>query len=296
MATHGNLAAAASEVHLTPSALSHALKALETDLSVRLFDRVANRLVLNQAGEHLLSQIREPLEALERAAHSVKALNTWGLTKLRIGAASSICERLLPRVFKELRREFPKLALHLESGEMPELLRMLRTSQIDLAIGHEPEGAPDLEKRRIFEDELLFVFSPLQISAKASSNTLQEISRYPLLMSQRDTRTASLVEDYFNAHQIKLEPTLPIASLAAIKEMVKLKLGVAVLAPWIVEHEIGRGVLLTSRLGSKPLRRQWAVVHLSRKRLNLQEEKFCKLCRTQAMGMRLDHGDLPSKK
>ena len=74
MARHGGLTRAAKELHLTPSALSHSLRSLEDEGGCRLFERVANRLVLNQAGEYLLAGIEGPLEALERTATSVREL------------------------------------------------------------------------------------------------------------------------------------------------------------------------------------------------------------------------------
>src|ERR1041384_8417277 len=84
VAESGSLVAAAGKVHLTPSAISHSLKSLETDLGCRLFERVGKRMVLNQAGEQLLSQIQGPLSALDSAAEGIKRLGKWGHTRLRI--------------------------------------------------------------------------------------------------------------------------------------------------------------------------------------------------------------------
>ena len=89
VAETGGLVTAGRKLHLTPSALSHSLKALETDLGCRLFERVGKRMVLNQAGEQLLAQVRGPLAALESAANGIKRLAKWGQTRLRIGASAS---------------------------------------------------------------------------------------------------------------------------------------------------------------------------------------------------------------
>src|SRR5689334_7430282 len=106
---YGALPAASREVHLTASALSQGLKALETQLGVRLFVCVGGKLILNQAGEQLLTQIREPLAALEKAAASIQALAKWGQGRLRVGAPGTICQHLIPGVVRELHRAFPKL-------------------------------------------------------------------------------------------------------------------------------------------------------------------------------------------
>ena len=59
------------------------------------------------------------------------------------------------------------------------------------------------------------------------------------------------------------------------------------------DKELARGSLCTSPLGSKPLRRQWAVLSLAGRRWNLAEETFFRLCHTVTAGYRMDRKDLP---
>jgi DNA-binding transcriptional LysR family regulator len=86
---------------------------------------------------------------------------------------------------------------------------------------------------------------------------------------------------------------MEVGSVTAIKEMVLLNLGVAVLAPWVVEKELARGILQMRPIGSRPLRRRWVITHLATKRLNLAETRFCRLCRNQATALRKDRRELP---
>ena len=89
---------------------------------------------------------------------------------------------------------------------------------------------------------------------------------------------------------------MEVDSIGAIIELLKLDLGVSILAPWTVEHELIRKTLKMRPLGAKPLRRQWSAVSLATRRMTLAEENFCRLCRNQTAGMRLDRGDVPSVK
>src|SRR3989442_10527945 len=141
VARSGSLASAAGQLHLTPSAISHGLKGLETDLGCRLFDRVGKRLVLNQAGEQLLAQVAAPLAALDTAQESLKHLGKWGQTRLRIGAAASTCQYLVPAVIRELKKSFPRVTLQLESGDTPEIVAHIQQNQVDLALGVVPQPA-----------------------------------------------------------------------------------------------------------------------------------------------------------
>jgi len=71
---------------------------------------------------------------------------------------------------------------------------------------------------------------------------------------------------------------------------------VSVLAPWTVDKELARGSLGMRPLAAKPITRNWAMIHLSARRLNLPEETFSKLCRQHAAGMRLDRRDVGMQK
>src|SRR6266478_5738250 len=290
----GSLVAASQVLHLTPSALSHGLKSLEAQLGCRLFERTGKKLVLNQAGEQLLAQIQAPLAALDAAQESLKRLGKWGQTRLRIGAAASACQHIVPGIIRDLRKACPTVQLQVESGDTPQMVSLLHQNRIDLALGVAPESDGDLEIRPIFKDELLFTFAPSHGWATAPSIPREELRTQPLILYQRTSLTAQLVDQYFRELDMVPSTIMEIANIEAIKELVKLNLGVAVLAPWTVEKELMRGSLRMRPLGVKALRRQWAIITLAGRRWNLAEETFCRLCRTVVAGFRMDRKDLPA--
>ena len=105
-----------------------------------------------------------------------------------------------------------------------------------------------------------------------------------------------MIDTYFRQLDLVPSTIMEIASIGAIKELVKLNLGVAVLVPWIADKELARGTLCMRPLGAKPLRRQWVVASLAGRRLTLAEETFCRLCRNVAAGLRMDRRDVPTLK
>jgi len=293
VARQGSLVAASRILHLTPSALSHGLKALEAQLGCRLFERVGKKLLLNQAGEQLLAQSQSPLAALDAAEESLKRLGKWGQTRLRIGASSSACQHIVPGVIRDLKKACPSVQLLVESGDTPQMITMLHQNRIDIALGVAPENDPALEIRPIFKDELLFAFAASHRWAAATALSREELRTQPLILYQRSSLTAQWVDQYFRDLDIVPSTIMEIANVEAIKELVKLNLGVAVLAPWTVEKELVRGTLCMRPLGPKPLRRQWAILALTGRRWNLAEETLCRLCRALAASLRMDRRDLP---
>ena len=294
VAENGSLVAAADKVHLTPSAISHSLKSLETELGCRLFERVGKKMALNHAGEQLLAQVLGPLDALDSAGEAVKRLGKWGQSRLRIGASQTVCEHLLPQVFRELKTNNPSLELHVLAADTPKLVELLQQNKVDLALGITPSNPVGLAIRPIFRDELMFAFSPAHPWSDGRPVAHEEIRKQPFMLYSRSSLTAHLLDDYFHRLQITLNTTMELASVAAIVKLVTLNLGVSILAPWTLDQELTQGSLRMRPLGPKPLHRRWSVITLASRRMTLTEETFCRLCRNYATGMRLDRGDLPA--
>src|SRR2546425_1650653 len=108
LARTGSFTQTARELHLTQSAISHAIKALETDVGCRLFDRLGKKVVLTQAGEALLHHAEKILQEMATARAALEQLGKWGAGRLRLGASRTACQYLLPAVLREFKESFPK--------------------------------------------------------------------------------------------------------------------------------------------------------------------------------------------
>lgn len=290
------MAAAARQLHLTASALSHSLKALETELGFRLFDRAGKGMRLNSAGELFLARIEPLLKGLDAAPDELRRLTKGRFLRLRLGAAASVCQHILPGVIRDLQRAFPRLELRIESADTPALAEMLRTGAIDLGVGLSPESASGLKVHPVFRDELMFTFGPLHPWAGNPPLAAEELQAQAFILYQRQSFTARLVEAQLRDLGVTSPTVMEIGSMEAIKEFVRLGLGVAVLPPWVAERELRRGLLMMRPLGRKPLRREWAVFHRADHALAPVEGRFIRLCRAHAAGMRLDRSDLAARR
>src|SRR5207253_9701215 len=90
--------------------------------------------------------------------------------------------------------------------------------------------------------------------------------------------TFRLTGEFFRREQIALNTVIELGSMEATKELVKLGLGVSILAPWIARKEIEEGSLVALPLGRRKLERRWGIIHWRGKRLSLAEETFMGLC------------------
>jgi DNA-binding transcriptional LysR family regulator len=278
LARTGSFTQTARELHLTQSGISHSMKALESEAGCRLLDRLGKRVALTQAGEQLLQHAEKILMEMEAARESLGALGKWGRGRLRLGASTTACQHIIPPVLREFKESFPEHAISLEPGDTPELVGALLKQRVDLALSMEAEGEPQLEFHPLFTDELNFIVSAMHPWARAGRVERVEIPRQSYILYSKRSITFRLIENYFRREEMVLNTVLEVGSMEATKELVKLGLGVSILAPWVARKEIEDGSLVALPLGRKKLQRRWGILHWRGKRLNLAEETFIGLC------------------
>lgn len=116
----GSAKAAASELSLSPPALSRRIKALEDFMGKPVFDRRAQAMVLNSDGQALLTAIEPALDAMAEAIDELSGQN--GEYRLRLGVLPLFgSQRLIPRL-PELRKLFPKLHIDVDTSAHAENL------------------------------------------------------------------------------------------------------------------------------------------------------------------------------
>ncbi|HEX8311989.1 MAG TPA: LysR family transcriptional regulator [Chthoniobacteraceae bacterium] len=272
----------ARELNLSQSAISHSMKTLEQDIGCRLLDRMGRTVVLTQAGEQLLVRVERILEEMDAARTELGRLGRWGTTRVRIGASTTACQYVLPAVLREFKESFPQCEISIRPGDTPEAIEALRTHQIDLAVNLEPVGEASLEFRPLFQDELAFILSPLHPWVRAGKVTREEIARQNYILYGKRSYTFQMIEEYFRKEEITLRASLELGNMEAIKELVKLGLGVSILAPWTATKELKEQSLHALPLGRRKLRRRWGVIHWRGRRLSLAEETFIGLCESVA--------------
>lgn len=282
LARTGSFTQTARKMSLTQSAVSHSMKALEVNVGCRLLDRVGKKVMLTPAGEHLLNHAEVVLREMQMARDGLEQLGKSKRERLRVGATPSICATLLPRVLREFKEKFPNSLIQLEPGDGRELVLALLQQRIDLAITLQPGIDPRLEMLPLFGDELVFVVSPQHDWARMGVVSRGEIAQQNLMVNRRSSQTYRLIDQYFRKEGVVLDAVVELGSIEAIKELVKLNLGVSVLPPWLVAMEVENGTLQVLSLGRRKLRREWVVQHWLGRPLAKSEEAFVNISRSVA--------------
>ena len=134
IADSGGFARAATRLNLTQSAASRQINALESELGVRLFDRIGRSIKLTSEGEDLLARSRHLLSEAESLGERARALKSGQAGVLRVGAAPQIMENLLADFLQRYRKRHPGIEIHLVEDQGGRLPARLEAGDMHVAI------------------------------------------------------------------------------------------------------------------------------------------------------------------
>lgn len=154
-ARHLSLTKAAAELHVTPAAISHQVKALEQWLGVPLFRRLNRAILLTDAGQSCLRGLREGFERLGEAVETVRVHAATG--PLTVSVAPSFASKWLVPRLDGFRRAHPHIDVRIDASTA---LADFARDDIDVAIRYGRGQYPGLRVERLLTEEVFPVCSP----------------------------------------------------------------------------------------------------------------------------------------
>lgn len=254
----GSLTKAGERIHLTQSALSHQLRDIESRLGTALFLRIGKRLVLTPAGERLLAASREVLQQLQRTEDEIRELGRDRAGILRLTIECHTCYHWLAPLLVRYRRRFSQVEVRIDVEGRRDPIAPLLAGKLDLAVVSSPVRDKRLAHRVVFEDELAVVTAPEHRFAKLRFVRPADFEGETLLVYPPRAESTVLNQVLLPAGVAPRSEEVPLTE--AITDMVRLGLGVTVLARWAVRPLVDRGLLVTRPLTARGLRRQWRAV------------------------------------
>jgi DNA-binding transcriptional LysR family regulator len=246
-ARHQSFSRAAAEHHVTQSAMSQQMRALERELRVSLFARRGRRLELTPAGRLLQGEAAEVLARLERASGELARFQDVPTGTLRIGTMDIASIYYLPETFRRFRDRFPGIEVFVEVNATRPLAEGVLTGRLDLAVASLPYDHPQLQSVPLFRDVLIPVARAGHPLAGKRSVRPEDLAREPLICYHRDSITRGLIDRIYEGWGVTPTVAMEIDSPAAIARLVGAGLGVSIVPERSVEHDLQGGNLAPLR-------------------------------------------------
>ena len=223
---------AAEACHVSQPTLSVAVKKLEEELELKLFERNANEVTVTALGEEI---VRQAQGVLEQAAH-IKEIARRGKDPLagalKLGVIYTIGPYLLPDLVRQTIARTPQMPLMLQENFTVKLLEMLRTGEIDCAILAEPFPDAGLAIAPLYDEPFLAAVPVAHALAAGNFITAEQLKNETMLL----LGTGHCFRDHvlevcpefarFSSHAEGIRKSFEGSSLETIKHMVAAGMGV----------------------------------------------------------------------
>ena len=173
---------AADACHVSQPTLSVAIKKLEEELEVKLFERNASEIAVTPLGEDIVRQAQSVLEQADSIREIVKRGKNPLDGPLRLGIIYTIGPYLLPDLVRQVIAHHPQMPLMLQENFTARLLEMLRTGELDAAIMAEPFPDTGLAIAPLYDEPFVAAVPSDHPLAARSSITAEELKQQTMLL------------------------------------------------------------------------------------------------------------------
>lgn len=219
VAEREHLTRAADAIHLTPSAVSSAIKTLEQQHGVELFHRVGRRIELTDTGRIFLTEARETLARARSAELVLSELGGLMRGTLSVYASQTIASYWLPPRLMRFRADFPGIDLTLTLGNTRTVANAVINGNADLGFVEGELDEPALSASAVDQDELMIVVAPGHPWAQAKLIGPTMLGETSWVMREVGSGTRSVFEKALTAMGVSAD-TLPVALVMPSNEAI----------------------------------------------------------------------------
>lgn len=278
VAEQEHMTRAAEVLHLTQSAASAAIAALEERHAVRLFDRVGRNIKLTSAGKLFLTEARAVL-ARSAAAEAMLA-DLAGLKRgsLALAASQTVGNYWLPPLIQRYHALYPAIALDLKIGNTEQVAAWLLDGRADLGLAEGKIDEPALSARVVADDELVLVVGASHPWAGKRAPKLDDLKAASWVAREQGSGTRKVFEMALAGLGLKkgdIRIALELPSNESVRGAVIAGGGATILSKLVAANTLMSGTLVTLKM-QLPSRSFYLLRHKERHQTQAEKE-FVKL-------------------
>lgn len=275
----GTLTRAAEALFLSQPSVSLQLGALESELGCALIERRRRRVTLTPEGQALYEIARplvEGLEGLDEAFFS--ATRGSGRSTLDIGCGNSTIQYLLPEMVAAFRSQHPDVHLNLHNVTGTDGLALLRSDEVDFAVGSMVDVPNDLSYEALYHFDPLLIMPLGHPLADKAEVTLEDLSPFGLILPPKRLTTYRLVDLVFQQRKVPYAVAIEVGGWDVIKQYVAMGLGISIVTGMCI-RDTDRERLAVRNLRAYFPQRSYGVVVRKGKVLSTEARAFIDLIR-----------------
>jgi DNA-binding transcriptional LysR family regulator len=266
IAKSGKITGAASDLGVTPPAVTLQLKLLEERVGIPLFDRSHLGLRPTDAGRHMLDIEARVSAALDECDERLRQLKGLQGGRVSIGVVSTT-KYFAPLALAEFARNNPGIQLELYVDNREETIAALADFKLDMVIMGRPPKTIELEQQVIGDHPHVIIAEPKHRLAHKRHIPLRSLMNDTFLLREKGSGTRILTDQMFAKTDLSPRFGMEFGSNETIKQAVMAGLGIAFISAHTVAAEVTQGRMAVLAVKGLPIVRKWYLLRAKAKHL-----------------------------
>jgi len=286
VAERGSFSAAAQALHMTQPAVTMQIQSLEDYFGIKLLHRSTKKLELSEAGLTLLPYAKRSVELVRQTDEAMSAFTEKLQGRLQLGASLTIGEYVLPRMLGPFAKKYPDTSIVMKVMNTAQIMEDILKHQLDLGLIEAPVQHPDMVVETVMQDELKLVV-PAGHALDRGEVELEEVLTYPFVLREKGSGTRQVMEDELLKRDIDarhIHVVMELGSTGAVKSAVEAGVGITMLSPSSVQHELALGLVRIVDIRGLEFKRQFYAIHLKSSLPPLPAVAFLNYLRNREQG------------
>lgn len=272
--------AGAKRVHVTQAAVSMQIRQLEEEVGLPLFTRTPRRVILTEAGELLLDRARRILREHDSALGELAEIAGAEHGRLRIGSASAMfATEQLPGILEKLIDKYPNSEISVTSGTSEKLVDKILHGDIDISFVSLPVETANIQTELLYSDEVVAIAHPSHQLAAEKYISAARLAGENLILGEQGGNTRRMVDDFFEAHNLKPNVVMELSRQEAINKMVENNMGVGIAGAKNSAAEVKAGRLVAWWIEGAEIKWNLGLARLRGGYYSPIAREFTRLCR-----------------
>jgi len=261
LAETASFSRAATMNHVTQSAVSQQVRAMEVRFGVTLVERGRRGFSLTAEGRVFLDVCRRVLSAVDTLGERLKGVRDVVAGELRLATVQSIGLHELPPFLRIFQKQFPEVRLEIDYLRSGEIYDRIQTGEIDLGLVAFPARRAGIVVEAIARDRLVLICAPGHRLSKKKSVSPSELEGEAFVLFDPDLPTRKAIDRMFKRAKVRIGTVREFDNIETVKRAVEIERGVSIVPETTVIQERRSRTLMVLEIEAPEIERPLGVIY-----------------------------------
>lgn len=257
---------ASKQLHIAQPSISLAIKEIEENYGIKLFDRISRKLILTEDGKLFLSKATEIIDKFNNLESSMS--DNDGKKIINLGCSTTIATFILPKILERYYEEKSNVKINLTIRDSLTLKNLILENKLDLALIETPIIDNSIISTSFYKDSLLLYLSKYNQLSKKESLELKDLIYENIILREKHSAVRYLIDSLFISNNIDKNITSDSTSTEAIISLVENNIGVSILSSLWKNQLNANTNIITKEIVDISLKREYLIIQHKNKNIS----------------------------